>query len=48
VTLAVLPWSIPVFEEHVGQAPGPDHIGFHVENLDAFKGTVAEVGRVNP
>jgi len=28
--------------------PGPDHIGFHVENLDAFKARVAEVAGMNP
>src|SRR5258708_6422165 len=28
--------------------PGPDHIGFHVENLNAFKARVAEVAGMNP
>jgi len=48
VTLAVLPWSIPVFEGMSIKRPGPDHIGFHVENLDAFKARVAEVAGMNP
>ncbi len=48
VTLAVLPWSIPVFEGMSVKRPGPDHIGFHVENLDAFKARVAEVAGMNP
>src|SRR6266581_4827560 len=48
VTLAVLPWSIPVFEGMSVKRPGPDHIGFHVENLDAFKAWVAEVAGMNP
>jgi len=48
VTLAILPWSIPVFEGMSIKRPGPDHIGFHVENLDAFKAHVAEVAGANP
>src|SRR6266568_4789292 len=48
VTLAVLPWSIPAFEGMSVKRPGPDHIGFHVENLDAFKARVAEVAGMNP
>src|SRR5712671_1114340 len=48
VTLAILPWSIPVFEGMSVKRPGPDHIGFHVENLDAFKARVAEVAGMNP
>src|SRR5437879_1744724 len=48
VTLAVLPWSIPLFEGMSIKRPGPDHIGFHVENLDAFKARVAEVAGMNP
>src|SRR5437867_11557821 len=43
MTLAILPWSIPVFEGMSIKRPGPDHIGFHVENLDAFK----EIGRAS-
>jgi catechol 2,3-dioxygenase-like lactoylglutathione lyase family enzyme len=48
VMLAVLPWSIPAFEGMSIKRPGPDHIGFHVENLDAFKAHVAEVAGMNP
>jgi hypothetical protein len=48
VTLAILPWSIPVFEGMSIKRPGPDHFGFHVENLDAFKARVAEVAGMNP
>src|SRR5438445_5596553 len=47
VTLAVLPWSIPVFEGMSIKRPGPDDIGFHVENLAAFKARVAEVAGMN-
>jgi catechol 2,3-dioxygenase-like lactoylglutathione lyase family enzyme len=48
VTLSIMPWSIPVFEGISIKRPGPDHIGFHVENLDAFKEHVAEVAGMNP
>src|SRR4030081_985551 len=48
VTLSILPWSIPVFEGISIKRPGPDHVGFHVENLDAFKAHVAEVAGANP
>ena len=48
MTLAILPWSIPAFEGISIKRPGPDHIGFHVENLDAFKARVAEVAGMNP
>ncbi len=37
VTLSILPWSIPLFENMSIKRPGPDHIGFKVENIDAFK-----------
>jgi catechol 2,3-dioxygenase-like lactoylglutathione lyase family enzyme len=48
VTLSIMPWSIPVFEEMSIKRPGPDHIGFHVENIEAFKKHVAEVAGMNP
>ncbi len=48
VTLALLPWSIPAFEGISIKRPGPDHIGFRVESLDAFKARVAEVAGMNP
>jgi catechol 2,3-dioxygenase-like lactoylglutathione lyase family enzyme len=48
VTLSILSWSIPVFEGISIKRPGPDHIGFHVENLEAFKEHVAEVAGMNP
>lgn len=43
VTLSILPWSIPVFEGMSIKRPGPDHIGFKVENIDAFKEHVQSV-----
>lgn len=48
VTLALLPWSIAAFEGMSIKRPGPDHIGFHVERLDAFQARVAEVAGMNP
>jgi catechol 2,3-dioxygenase-like lactoylglutathione lyase family enzyme len=48
VTLSILPWSIPVFEGMSIKRPGPDHVGFHVENLDAFKVHVADIAGANP
>jgi catechol 2,3-dioxygenase-like lactoylglutathione lyase family enzyme len=48
VTLALLPWAIPAFEGMSIKRPGPDHFGFHVESVDAFKARVAEVGGMNP
>src|SRR5215831_4755920 len=48
VTLALLPWAIPAFEGMSIKRPGPDHFGFHVESLDAFKARVAEVAGMNP
>jgi hypothetical protein len=43
-----MPWSIEVFGGMSIKRPGPDHLGFHVENLEAFKKHVAEVGGMNP
>ena len=48
VTLSIMPWSIPVFENMSIKRPGPDHIGFHVEDLAAFKAHAASVGGMNP
>jgi catechol 2,3-dioxygenase-like lactoylglutathione lyase family enzyme len=48
VTLSILPWSIPIFEGMSIKRPGPDHFGFHVENLDAFKADLDRVAGANP
>ena len=48
MTLSIMPWSIPIFEHMSIKRPGPDHMGFHVENLDAFKKHVGEVAGQNP
>lgn len=48
VTLAILPWSIPIFEGMAIKRPGPDHIGVKVESIDAFKETMRTVAGSNP
>ena len=48
VTLSVLKWSIDRFEGISVKRPGPDHLGFHVEDVDAFRMRVAEVAGANP
>jgi len=48
VTLSILPWSPGKFSGMSVKRPGPDHIGFHVEDLPAFKTHVAEVAGANP
>jgi len=48
VTLAILPWKISIFEGMGIKRPGPDHIGFKVENLDDFKAHLAMVAGKNP
>ena len=48
MTLSILPWSIPIFGGMSIKRPGPDHLGIHVENLDAFKTHIAEVAGANP
>ena len=48
MTLSILPWSIPIFEGISIKRPGPDHMGFHVENLDVFKKHVGETAGANP
>src|SRR5690348_7156913 len=48
VTLSILPWSPGKFAGMSVKRPGPDHIGFHVEDLAAFKTVVAEVAGANP
>lgn len=48
VTLSILPWSPAKFEGMSVKRPGPDHIGFQVEDLASFKAHVAEVAGANP
>ena len=43
VTLSIMKWSIPLFEGMAIKRPGPDHIGFHVESIEALKADVQKV-----
>ena len=47
VTLLILPWSIDLFAGMAIKRPGPDHIGFKVENMDAFKQHLRDVAGAN-
>jgi predicted enzyme related to lactoylglutathione lyase len=47
MTLAILPWSIPTFAGMFIKRTGPDHIGFSVENIEAFKADLQEVVGIN-
>ena len=44
VTLAVMPWQITDFEGSGIERPAPDHIGFKVESLAAFKADLEKHG----
>ena len=48
VTLSILKWAPEKFLGMSVKRPGPDHIGFHVEDLAAFKRHVAEMAGANP
>ena len=48
VTLVLMPWRITDYEGTGIVRPGPDHIGFEVESLDAFKQRLEELGDNNP
>ena len=47
VTLLILPWSIDLFAGMAIKRPGPDHIGFKVENIDSFKEHMRSVAGAN-
>jgi len=48
VAIVFLPWDIRDFEGGGIVRPGPDHIGFAVQSLEAFKRELAAVGDNNP
>jgi len=48
VTLSILPWSIAIFADMSIKRPGPDHIGFKVESIEAFKQHVDAISGMNP
>ena len=43
VMLSIMPWSVKLFEGMAIKRPGPDHIGFKVEDIGAFRRHVEEV-----
>jgi catechol 2,3-dioxygenase-like lactoylglutathione lyase family enzyme len=48
VTLVLLPWDIRDYEGGGIVRPAPDHIGFRVESLAAFRDKLENVGDNNP
>ena len=48
VTLAVQPWSMHMFNGMAIKRAGPEHIGFKVENMEAFQGDVLKLAGANP
>ena len=48
MTLSILPWSIPVFEGMSIKRPGPDHLGFHVEDVGVIQTTCDGSGGREP
>ena len=48
VTLVLMPWSITDYAGTGIVRPGPDHIGFEVENLRMFKARLQALGDDNP
>ena len=47
VTLKIMPWNIADFEGMSIKRPGADHIGFKVEDIEAFKTDVAMLAGAN-
>lgn len=48
ITMHILPWKISDFLGTGIERPAPDHLGFEVEDLAAFKKDVEELQTVNP
>jgi catechol 2,3-dioxygenase-like lactoylglutathione lyase family enzyme len=48
VTLVLMPWRISDYEGTGIVRPGPDHLGFEVESLAAFKQRLQELADNNP
>ncbi len=48
VTLILMPWSILDYQGTNILRPGPDHIGFKVESVQAVKERVQMLGDINP
>ena len=48
MTLTITPWAIQDYSGTGIIRPGPDHVGFSVESLEAFKDHLAKVTAENP
>ena len=48
ITLMLMPWDIENYAGTGITRPGPDHFGFKVESLEAFKNDIAEISGNNP
>ena len=48
MTLVIMPWNITDYEGTGIITPGMDHIGFKVENLDAFQEDLNRIANDNP
>jgi catechol 2,3-dioxygenase-like lactoylglutathione lyase family enzyme len=48
VTIVVMPWHIGDYDGTGIVSPAPDHIGFTVENLEAFRSDLARIVGDNP
>ena len=47
VTLRLLPWDMRNFEGMAIKRSGPEHFGFHVEDVESFKSDVAQLSSAN-
>ena len=47
MTLSIMPWSVDIFAGMSIKRPGPDHIGFTVKDMDAFKAEEKRIGEKN-
>ncbi|MEK9847821.1 MAG: VOC family protein [Rhodospirillaceae bacterium] len=47
MTLSIMPWSVEIFAGMSVKRPGPDHIGFKVKDMEAFKAEEKRVGEKN-
>jgi hypothetical protein len=48
MTLVIMPWDITDYDATGIITPGMDHIGFKVENIDAFRQDVERIAADNP
>jgi predicted enzyme related to lactoylglutathione lyase len=48
MTIAIMPWNMEHFAGMAIKRPGPEHIGFKVEDIEAFKTDAAKLAGENP